>query len=124
MFFSINYAFGEIINDEFVDQTLKDKVFDKVNNIIILDINPFSQREEFSNKIQEIVKENAYDTVISNDLALPFGNLLIHSHSLIYRNKNCKNFLITLFQNFQSFFFALFISSQMLSIVTIGGTNS
>jgi len=73
---------------------------DKVNNIIILDINPFSQREEFSNKIQEIVKENAYDTVISNDLALPFGNLLIHSHSLIYRNKNCKNFLITLFQNF------------------------
>ena len=30
LFFSINYAFGEIINDEFVDQTLKDKVFDKV----------------------------------------------------------------------------------------------
>ena len=71
-----------------------------VKNIITLGFCPFSNMDDFFKKIKQHIDKNNYDVVFTSDLFPPFGNILVHSHTIMYKNKNCKNVIESLVQSF------------------------
>jgi len=58
---------------------------DGINSINVLN------KKNFVKDLEEKLTENAYDYVLSSDVLLPFGNLVLHSNSAKYKTKNGKN---------------------------------
>ncbi len=73
---------------------------EKVNQIFCFDFCPFSDMTGFFEKAKEIIDANNYDEVLTNDLFSPFGDVIVHSHTLMYKNKNCKNIFERIYLNF------------------------
>ena len=65
----------------------------KVHEIFCLNFSPFGNMDSFFENVKEIVDKNKYDEVVTSDLFSPFGNLIVHSHTLMYKSKNCKNII-------------------------------
>ncbi|MDD3593463.1 MAG: glycosyltransferase family 4 protein [Candidatus Gastranaerophilales bacterium] len=70
-----------------------------VNDINILGFCPFSDMAGFFEKIKKLLDESSYDIVLSSDVLAPYGNIMVHSHSVIYKNKNCKPLWLTAILN-------------------------
>lgn len=60
-------------------------MLDGVNSIKVLN------KKTFIEDLKAEIEQKDYDFVLSSDILLPFGNLLIHSNSALYKTKNCKN---------------------------------
>ncbi len=76
------------------------KQLDGVKNIITLGFCPFSNMDYFFQKIEQHIEKNSYEVILTSDLFPPFGNILVHSHTIMYKNKNCKNFIERFIQSF------------------------
>ncbi len=72
-----------------------------IEKIHILGFSSFQNHEKFFQIMKEKTKD--FDYVFTNDLLAPFGNVMVHSHSIIYKNKNCKSFLMSFFMNILRF---------------------
>lgn len=72
----------------------------RINKIYSLGFCPFSDMNKFFEKAQEIIHQNNYDIILTSDLFPPFGNIIVHSHTLMYKNQNCKNILESFIQRF------------------------
>lgn len=59
-----------------------------INSITVLN------KKTFVKDLEEKLKEQHYDYVLSSDILLPFANNLIHSNSSKYKSKNGKNKLL------------------------------
>ncbi len=72
-----------------------------IEKIHVLGFSSFENHEKFFRIIQEETK--AFDYIFTNDLLAPFGNVMVHSHSILYKNKNCKSFLMAFLMNILRF---------------------
>ncbi len=72
-----------------------------IEKIHILGFSSYSNHEKFFKFIKEETKD--FDYILTNDLFAPFGNIMIHSHSVLYKNKNCKSFLVSVLMNILRF---------------------
>lgn len=71
-----------------------------INEIISLGFDPFADMQKFLLKAKEITEEKNYDVILTSDLFPDFGNIIVHSHTVMYKNKNCKNIIERLIQTF------------------------
>ena len=76
------------------------KSIEGVKNIITLDFCPFSNMDDFFKKVEQHIEKNNYDVLLTSDLFPPFGNILVHSHTIMYKNKNGKNVIERFIQSF------------------------
>ena len=72
-----------------------------IEKIHILGFSSFENHEKFFQRMQDETKD--FDYVFTNDLLAPFGNVMVHSHSIIYKNKNCKSFFMAFLMNILRF---------------------
>jgi glycosyltransferase involved in cell wall biosynthesis len=60
----------------------------EINSINVLN------KKTFIKDLKEKLKEKKYDYVLSSDILLPFGNVLLHSNSAKYKSENGKNIFL------------------------------
>ena len=72
-----------------------------IEKIHILGFSSFENHEKFFQLMQQETKD--FDYIFTNDLLAPFGNVMVHSHSILYKNKNCKSVLMTFLMNILRF---------------------
>lgn len=58
-----------------------------INSIKVLN------KKTFLKDLKNEIENNNYDYILSSDILLPFGNLVIHSNSAEFKTKNGKNFI-------------------------------
>ena len=92
-----------------------------IAQIHILGFSSFQNHEKFFEIMKEETKN--FDYVFTNDLLAPFGNVMVHSHSIIYKNKNCKSFFMALLMSILRFKkikqFKKYFSKDIKKLITV-----
>lgn len=65
-----------------------DNAIDGISSITALN------KKTFLKDLEEKLKAKKYDYILSSDVLLPFGNILLHSNSSKYKSKNGKNIFL------------------------------
>lgn len=60
-----------------------------INSVTVLD-----NKKTFVKDLEKVLSEKKYDYVLSSDVLLPFGNILLHSNSSKQKSKNGKNIFL------------------------------
>lgn len=84
---------GLVESDLFIiDIYCKKSAVEKVHEISSITV--LNNQKTFKKDLEEKIKENNYDYVLSSDILLPFANTLIHSNSSKHKSKNGKNLFL------------------------------
>ena len=59
---------------------------DGINSITVLE-----NKKTFVSDLEKKTQGQNYDYILSSDVLLPFGNIVLHSNSAKYKSQNCKN---------------------------------
>lgn len=60
-----------------------------INSVTVIE-----NKKTFVKELEDKLKDKSYDYVLSSDVLLPFGNVLLHSNSSKFKSKNGKNPLL------------------------------